>query len=42
MPSSHVVFEGVENVKMNISEDEKVNPVLSYGKSKAINALRHR
>ncbi|MDC3069447.1 methyltransferase domain-containing protein, partial [Candidatus Pelagibacter sp.] len=37
MPSSHVVFEGVENVKMNISEDEKVNPVLSYGKSKAIN-----
>ncbi len=37
MPSSHVVFEGIENVKMNISEDEKVNPVLSYGKSKAIN-----
>ena len=37
MPSSHVVFEGIENVKMNIMEDEKVNPILSYGKSKAIN-----
>ena len=37
MPSSHVVFEGIENVKMNIKEDEKVNPVLSYGKSKATN-----
>ena len=37
MPSSHVVFEGIENVKMNIKEDEKVNPILSYGKSKATN-----
>ena len=37
MPSSHVVFEGIENVKINIMEDEKVNPILSYGKSKAIN-----
>ena len=37
MPSSHVVFEGIENVRTNIKEDEKVNPVLSYGKSKAIN-----
>ena len=37
MPSSHVVFEGIENVRINIKEDEKVNPVLSYGKSKAIN-----
>ena len=37
MPSSHVVFEGIENVRMNIKEDEKVNPVLSYGKSKATN-----
>ncbi len=37
MPSSHVVFEGVEKVKMNILENEKVNPTLSYGKSKAIN-----
>ena len=37
MPSSHVVFEGIENVRINIKEDEKVNPVLSYGKSKATN-----
>ena len=37
MPSSHVVFEGIENVRTNIKEDEKVNPVLSYGKSKATN-----
>ncbi len=37
MPSSHVVFEGIENVRMNIKEDEKVNPVLSYAKSKATN-----
>tara|TARA_B100001057_G_scaffold288138_1_gene288171 strand:- start:1808 stop:4351 length:2544 start_codon:yes stop_codon:yes gene_type:complete len=37
MPSSHVVFEGIEDVKINIKEDEKVNPILSYGKSKAIN-----
>ncbi len=37
MPSSHVVYEGTESVKMNIKEDEKVKPTLSYGKSKAIN-----
>ena len=40
MPSSHVVFEGIENVRMNIKEDEKVNPVLSYGKSKATNEVQ--
>ena len=37
MPSSHVVFEGTENVKLKIKENEKVNPILSYGKSKAVN-----
>ena len=37
MPSSHVVYEGVESVKMEIKENEQTNPVLSYSKSKAIN-----
>ena len=37
MPSSHVVYEGIESVKMEIKESEQTNPVLSYSKSKAIN-----
>ena len=37
MPSSHVVYEGIESVKMKIKESEQTNPVLSYSKSKAIN-----
>ncbi len=37
MPSSHVVYEGIESVKKDISENENTNPVLSYSKSKAIN-----
>ena len=37
MPSSHVVYEGIESVKMDIKENEQTNPVLSYSKSKAIN-----
>ena len=37
MPTSHVVYEGTESVKMNIREDEKTNPILAYSKSKAIN-----
>tara|TARA_B110001452_G_scaffold72262_1_gene58450 strand:+ start:90 stop:2633 length:2544 start_codon:yes stop_codon:yes gene_type:complete len=37
MPSSHVVYEGMEKVKNDISEDEKTSPVLSYGKSKDFN-----
>ncbi|MDC0426804.1 NAD-dependent epimerase/dehydratase family protein [Pelagibacteraceae bacterium] len=36
-PSTHVVFEGIEKVKNNILEDEKLNPVLSYSTSKAFN-----
>ena len=37
MPTSHVVYEGTDSVKMNIKEDEETNPVLAYSKSKAIN-----
>ena len=37
MPSSHVVYEGLESIKKNIQENEKTCPVLSYGKSKDIN-----
>jgi nucleoside-diphosphate-sugar epimerase/2-polyprenyl-3-methyl-5-hydroxy-6-metoxy-1,4-benzoquinol methylase len=36
-PSSHVVYEGIEKVKNNISEDEDLKPLLSYSSSKAIN-----
>ena len=37
MPSTHVVYEGIKEVKKNILEDEKTCPSLSYGKSKAFN-----
>ena len=37
MPSSHVVYEGIEKVKNDIKENEETNPVLSYGKSKDFN-----
>ena len=37
MPSTHVVFEGIEKVKNDILEDEETKPVLSYGKSKDFN-----
>ncbi len=36
-PSTHVVYEGVNEVRKNIKEDEKTKPVLSYSSSKAIN-----
>jgi nucleoside-diphosphate-sugar epimerase len=36
-PSTHVVYEGIEKVKNNISEEEDVKPILSYSNSKAIN-----
>ena len=32
LPSSHVVFEGIKDIKKNIKEDEKTFPILSYGK----------
>ena len=37
LPSTHVVFEGIEKIKNNILEEEITRPVLSYAKSKAIN-----
>jgi len=37
MPSTHVVFEGMEKVKNNIKENETTSPVLAYGKSKDYN-----
>ena len=37
MPSTHVVYEGIKEVKKNINENEKTIPVLSYGSSKAFN-----
>ena len=36
-PSTHVVYEGLEEVKNDIKEDETTKPVLSYSSSKAIN-----
>ena len=36
-PSTHVVYEGVEKIKNEISEDEEVKPILSYSSSKALN-----
>ena len=36
-PSTHVVYEGIEKVKNNITENEDVKPVLSYSTSKALN-----
>ena len=37
MPSTHVVYEGIKQVKKNINEEEETFPVLSYGKSKDLN-----
>ena len=36
-PSTHVVYEGIDEVKTNIKESEETKPVLSYSSSKAIN-----
>ena len=36
LPSTHVVYEGIENVKNNILEEEETKPVLSYAVSKDI------
>ena len=36
-PSTHVVYEGIDQVKINIQEDEETKPVLSYSSSKAVN-----
>jgi len=37
VPSSHVIYEGMEKVKNNIKEDEETSPILAYGKSKDFN-----
>ena len=37
MPSTHVVYEGIQEVKKDILETEETNPILSYGKSKNFN-----
>ena len=37
MPSTHVVYEGIKEIKKNIEEKEETIPVLSYGKSKDFN-----
>ena len=36
-PSTHVVYEGIEKIQNEISEDEEVKPILSYSNSKALN-----
>tara|TARA_B100000575_G_scaffold254513_1_gene223754 strand:- start:278 stop:2830 length:2553 start_codon:yes stop_codon:yes gene_type:complete len=36
-PSTHVVYEGIEEIKKDIKETEPTNPVLSYSSSKAVN-----
>ncbi|MDC1151037.1 NAD-dependent epimerase/dehydratase family protein [Pelagibacteraceae bacterium] len=36
-PSTHVVFEGIDEVKKDITEDEHTKPVLSYSSSKDLN-----
>ena len=36
-PSTHVVYEGISNVKKDIKENETTQPVLSYSSSKAAN-----
>jgi len=36
-PSTHVVYEGINEVITDIKEDEETKPVLSYASSKAVN-----
>jgi nucleoside-diphosphate-sugar epimerase len=37
MPSTHVIYEGLDDIKKDLEEDEAAKPVLSYGQSKFIN-----
>ena len=37
LPSTHVVYEGIEKVKNDILENEETKPILSYANSKVIN-----
>ncbi len=36
-PSTHVVYEGIDEIKKDIREEESTHPVLAYSSSKAIN-----
>ena len=36
-PSTHVVYEGIDEIKTDITENEITKPVLSYSSSKAVN-----
>ena len=36
-PSTHVVYEGLEDIKTDIKENEPTKPILSYSLSKSIN-----
>ncbi len=36
-PSTHVIYEGINKVKTNISEEDDFKPILSYSSSKAAN-----
>ena len=36
-PSTHVIYEGISEVKKDIKEEEVPKPILSYSSSKAIN-----
>ncbi len=36
-PSTHVVYEGIDEIKNDIKENEVTKPVLSYSSSKAVN-----
>ena len=36
-PSTHVVYEGINEIKKDIKEEEEMMPMLSYSSSKAIN-----
>jgi nucleoside-diphosphate-sugar epimerase len=42
MPSTHVVYEGINEVRKDILEDEETFPVLAYGKSKDYNEKQLR
>ena len=36
-PSTHVVYEGIDEAKIDIKEEESTKPVLSYSSSKNVN-----
>ena len=36
-PSTHVVYEGINEIRTNIKEEDNIKPLFSYASSKAIN-----